>query len=281
MNVFVPGSFDDIRSPDVRLLQEAARLGTVTVLLWSDAAFEKITGRVSKFNLAERVYFIESLYFVEQVFVLEDALDLSSLTVFGNRGQAGGETEKTAGIICVDREHDFSAYAAYCGKRGVLYRVFAPGDLNGYPVPGSDLHSPSFGKPRVVVTGCYDWFHSGHIRFFEEASAYGELHVVLGTDANIALLKGPEHPMYSETERKYLVQSVKFVEEAYIATGSGWLDAEPEIRRIKPAIYAVNEDGDKPVKRDFCEQNGIEYIVMKRKPKKGLPKRTSTDLRGF
>ena len=59
------------------------------------------------------------------------------------------------------------------------------------------------------------------------------------------------------------------------------MDAEPEIARIQPHRYAVNEDGDKPEKRAFCEKHGLEYIVLKRTPKPGLPRRQSTDLRGF
>jgi hypothetical protein len=46
-------------------------------------------------------------------------------------------------------------------------------------------------------------------------------------------------------------------------------------------MYAVNEDGDKPEKREFCRKRGIQYVVLKRLPKEGLPSRTSTDMRGF
>jgi cytidyltransferase-like protein len=38
-------------------------------------------------------------------------------------------------------------------------------------------------RKKVIVTGCYDCFHSGHVRFFEEASALGDLYVVVGRDA--------------------------------------------------------------------------------------------------
>ena len=133
----------------------------------------------------------------------------------------------------------------------------------------------------MLVAGCFDWFHSGHVRFFEEASDYGDLYVVLGHDKNLEELKGPGHPMFPEEERKYLAGSIRFVKQALISSGHGWLDAEPEIQKIKPDGYVVNEDGDKDVKRQYCEENGIEYIVLKREPKPGLRRRTSTDLRGF
>jgi len=66
-----------------------------------------------------------------------------------------------------------------------------------------------------------------------------------------------------------------------ITTGSGWVDVDPEIRRLKPNIYMVNEDGDKGGKREYCQELGIEYLVLRRTPAPGLPNRSSTDLRGF
>jgi hypothetical protein len=78
-----------------------------------------------------------------------------------------------------------------------------------------------------------------------------------------------------------MCQAIRFVAQALISSGEGWLDAEPEIERIRPDIYAVNEDGDRPEKRKYCEAHGIEYRVLARLPKEGLPRRQSTALRGF
>jgi glycerol-3-phosphate cytidylyltransferase-like family protein len=119
------------------------------------------------------------------------------------------------------------------------------------------------------------------VRFTEEVSAHGDLYVIIGHDANIRLLKGNGHPLFPEAERRYVVGSIKYVKQALIATGNGWVDADPDIRRLKPDIYAVNEDGDKGGKREYCEKMGIEYLVLKRKPAPGLPDRSSTVLRGF
>jgi cytidyltransferase-like protein len=151
--------------------------------------------------------------------------------------------------------------------------------MAGFPEPPPMPSSP--GRKKVVATGCYDWFHTGHVRFTEEVSAYGDLYVIVGHDANIRLLKGEGHPLFPEDERRYVVGSIKYVKQALISTGEGWLDADPEIRRLKPDIYAVNEDGDKGGKREYCQRLGMEYLVLKRTPAPGLMRRSSTDLRGF
>jgi len=35
---------------------------------------------------------------------------------------------------------------------------------------------------KVFVSGCFDLLHSGHIAFFQEASAFGDLYVAIGSD---------------------------------------------------------------------------------------------------
>ena len=87
--------------------------------------------------------------------------------------------------------------------------------------------------------------------------------------------------MFSEEERRYMVNAIRYVKRALISTGTGWMDAEPEIEAIQPDMYVVNEDGDKPEKREFCKQRGLDYVVLKRAPAEGLPRRESTHLRGF
>ena len=154
-------------------------------------------------------------------------------------------------------------------------------ELTEAPPAAAAPPRPARARKKVVVTGCFDWLHSGHVRFFEEVSAYGDLYVIVGHDANIRLLKGEGHPLQPQEERRYMAGSIRFVKQALISSGGGWLDADPEIRRIKADIYAVNEDGDRGGKREYCRELGIEYVILERIPAPGLPKRTSTELRGF
>ena len=66
-HVVVSGGFDDIRSRDLRFLEEAAKLGDLTVLLWPDAVLEKIAGKAPKFPFAERRYFLNAVRYVGNV----------------------------------------------------------------------------------------------------------------------------------------------------------------------------------------------------------------------
>ncbi len=268
--VLVSGGFDNIHSRHVRFLEEAAKWGEVHVALWSDASFVAIEGRQPRFPERERSYLLQSLRFVKQVTLVDGKIDPDAVPeISGIRAPAWAVSE----------EHDSSRKREHAQAHGIPYRVIQNASLGGFPAP--PLTPPDFKstRKRVVVTGCFDWFHSGHVRFFEEASTRGDLYVVVGHDANIRLLKGEGHPMFSQAERLYMVQSVRYVHQAMISSGHGWLDAEPEIELVKPHLYVVNEDGDKPEKQEFCAAKRIEYIVLKRTPKEGLPRRESTLLR--
>lgn len=128
---------------------------------------------------------------------------------------------------------------------------------------------------KVFVSGCFDLLHGGHIAFFKSASTYGDLYVSVGRDDNLLLLKGKK-PYFSQEERLYIVKSIKYVHEAFLASGSGMLDFKPDIERIKPDIFIVNEEGHTPDKEKLCNENGIEYVVLERIPEPGLPVRSSS-----
>ncbi len=267
--VAVTGSFDDLKSGQVRFLEEASRLGDVRALLWPDQTVQALEGRPPKFPETERLYILQSIRYVSEAMLATGPVERDALPASGT----------PPGMWVVDERGDTAARRAFAASRGLAYRVIPEADLAGFPAAPAPA-APATRK-KVVVTGCYDWFHSGHIRFFEEVSALGDLYVVVGHDANVRLLKGEGHPLFPQAERRYMVQAVRYVTQALISSGDGWMDAEPEIAPIKPDLYAVNEDGDKPEKRAFCAEHGIEYVVLKRAPRPGLPRRQSTDLRGF
>ena len=266
--VVVEATLDNLKSDDVRFLEEASALGPLRVRVPSDALLTAQTGAAPMFPAAERLFLAESLRFVERAEVV-DVPVAEALAELAAEGASLAVREE-------DADPDLGAAAAACG---IALTVVTPAARAGFPVP--DPPDPPSGAPRVVITGCYDWLHSGHIRFFMDAAAYGAVYAVVGSDRNVGLLKGPGHPLQREEERRYMVGAVKSVHRCLVSSGSGWMDAEPEIAWIRPTHYVVNEDGDQPEKREFCREHGIEYVVLERLPHAGLPARSSTSLRGF
>lgn len=131
---------------------------------------------------------------------------------------------------------------------------------------------------KVFVSGCYDLLHSGHVEFFRQASQFGDLYVGIGSDQTILGYKHHK-TFYPEQERLFMVKSIKYVKDAYINAGDGIMDFVPTIDIVKPDIFVVNADGSSETKRKFCEERGIEYVVLQRTPAEGLTARSSTDIK--
>lgn len=131
---------------------------------------------------------------------------------------------------------------------------------------------------KVFVSGCYDLLHSGHVEFFRQAAEYGDLYVGIGSDETIQHYKG-HRTLYSEQDRLFMVKSIRYVKDAFINAGSGIMDFIPTVDALKPDILVVNSDGASEVKRQFCEKQGMEYIVLERIPHEGLEAHSSTAIK--
>ena len=131
---------------------------------------------------------------------------------------------------------------------------------------------------KVFVSGCFDLLHSGHIAFFQEAAAYGDLYAAIGSDKTVHELKGVV-PVNREDERLFMIKSVKCVKDAFVAQGSGILDFLEEFKVWEPEIFIVNEDGNTPNKKNLCREHGVEYVVLRREPHANLAPRSTTALR--
>ena len=131
---------------------------------------------------------------------------------------------------------------------------------------------------KVFVSGCFDMMHSGHIRFLEEASTYGDVYVGIGSDDTIKELKG-RYPITTQAERKYMLESLRAVKECVINSGTGVIDFLTEIKSIDPDYLIVNEEGNTPLKIALCKELDIKYVVLERRPHTNLPVRSTTSLR--
>ena len=66
-SVVVSGGFDDLRSAQVRFLEEAAKLGPLARAALVRCGHRRLDGRKPKFPQAERDYFLRAIRYVDGV----------------------------------------------------------------------------------------------------------------------------------------------------------------------------------------------------------------------
>ena len=69
----------------------------------------------------------------------------------------------------------------------------------------------------IWTNGCFDVLHRGHIELFKYAKSLGgQLHVGIDSDYKVNKDKGNDRPVFSEDDRRYMVDAIKYVDTTYI-----------------------------------------------------------------
>lgn len=70
---------------------------------------------------------------------------------------------------------------------------------------------------KVFVNGTFDILHIGHIQMLNFAKSQGDyLTVGIDCDERIKMLKGDSRPINSESERKFLLENLKAVDNVIV-----------------------------------------------------------------
>ena len=95
--------------------------------------------------------------------------------------------------------------------------------------------------PKIIFTnGCFDIIHRGHIELLKYASSLGEKLIVgLNTDESVRKNKGPERPYNTESDRKAVLESIRWVDEVVLFNEKTPIDL---INIIKPDIIVKGSD---------------------------------------
>jgi len=131
-------------------------------------------------------------------------------------------------------------------------------------------------KKIVVVGGCFDILHPGHIAFLEAAKAKGDVLVLLlESDDSVRRMKGNDRPVHNQAVRAQ--ELAKLQAPDIIITLGGVLtdrDYDELILRLKPAIIATTEgDAYEHHKKRQADLTGAQLIpVIKRLPEHSTSK---------
>lgn len=106
----------------------------------------------------------------------------------------------------------------------------------------------SSSKKVVLVGGCFDVLHPGHIIFLEKARKAGDyLIVLLESDQKVRQLKGVGRPIHSQRDRAMVLKAIRFVDKVVMLPYLRGEKAYDEIiKKIKPDIIATTY-GDKNI----------------------------------
>lgn len=96
---------------------------------------------------------------------------------------------------------------------------------------------------NVLVGGCFDLIHYGHVRFLTEAKKLGDrLVVALESDENVRRMKGSSRPIHTQEQRRDMLLALTVVDHVLMlppmSTDREYADL---VMRVKPFVIAVTE----------------------------------------
>ena len=112
---------------------------------------------------------------------------------------------------------------------------------------------------RVFTNGCFDVLHRGHYELLKYCRTLGYVVVGLNSDASVTRLKGKGRPIFSLEDRKFILESCKYVDEVVVFEEDTPYNL---IKLIKPDIIVKGGDysRDEVVGNDICEVKIYEHV---------------------
>lgn len=93
----------------------------------------------------------------------------------------------------------------------------------------------------IFVNGCFDVLHPGHIQLFKYAKSLGDyLIVAIDSDKRVSEIKGPERPIFSQSDRSQTLEAIRYIDVVHIFDSKE--DLENLLKDIAPDIMIVGSD---------------------------------------
>ena len=122
-------------------------------------------------------------------------------------------------------------------------------------------------KPRILICGCFDLLHTGHILLLKTAYTFGDIYVGVGDDESIRDLKGENRPILTEQERLDMVLMCRYVTSAKIFHFKTEKQKHYEelLAWSDPIAYAQGPDHAPEVLENILREKGIPVVVVPNK----------------
>lgn len=120
-------------------------------------------------------------------------------------------------------------------------------------------------KKIVLVGGCFDLLHFGHISFLKEAKSHGDwLVVALESDENVKRMKGDARPIHTQQQRKEMLEALSFIDEVIpLPPMHGDADYFNLVQNVNPSVIAITQgDAIQTKKEEQAKQIGARLVVI-------------------
>ena len=112
---------------------------------------------------------------------------------------------------------------------------------------------------KVFTNGCFDILHKGHIELLAYCKSLGHVTVGLNSDDSVKRLKGSSRPMNTESDRKRILEAIRYVDEVVIF---GEDTPYELLLRLKPDVIVKGGDyrAHEVIGSDLCEVRIFETV---------------------
>lgn len=117
----------------------------------------------------------------------------------------------------------------------------------------------------VLVGGCFDILHIGHLRFLKKAKNLGRhLVILLESDEKVKKLKGSSRPWHKQDERAEMLASLEMVDSIILLKNSPQeTDYRNIILTVNPQIIAVTQnDRNMQIKKEHTKSVGADFRII-------------------
>lgn len=126
------------------------------------------------------------------------------------------------------------------------------------------LFNHPVGKKIVLVGGCFDVLHYGHIEFLKRAKSSGDILIVaLEPDEKILRFKN-RMPIHNQCQRASNLGSIRYVDTVIMLPNlNGFEDYSEVLKNINPDVIAVTSDDPiLEIKRRHAKHIDAELAVV-------------------
>lgn len=116
----------------------------------------------------------------------------------------------------------------------------------------------------VLVGGCFDVLHYGHIQFLKKAKQEGDILIVALESDEFIFKRKKRKPFHSQAKRTEILKSLRMVDEVvelpFLYSDEEYMDF---VKKIKPSVIAITK-GDRQLankKKQASVVGGLVKIV--------------------